>query len=248
MGTPFLALMLSLIAAAPAVHGQAPDSAQPSTPAATREEKRAMKVRTDKVRREARMGHNFLIGAGPVFCLEAPLVSQADTKVESPGLGISLGYRTQLKEKIGFKGESKFYLASTYVSAIRDSLGSPHVTNHPFSSFDGYKGQTVLIETLGSMVIGPFGRFTLDPGLGFTWIRHSLDSIGVTGDAGDFQVPLVRSLTTVDLSLAASMLLGKRDEYNLSVGEILGINTASAKDGFIQVFFGFSYAFQFPKG
>ena len=49
-------------------------------------------------------------------------------------------------------------------------------------------------------------------------------------------------------SIALSLLLGKKDEYGLGAGQILGFNPAGGSEILGQFYLNLSYAFKFPEG
>ncbi|MDB5047202.1 MAG: hypothetical protein JWO30_273 [Fibrobacteres bacterium] len=201
-----------------------------------------------EVRAQARSAHNLFIGIGPAISI-ATEFKENSTAFLSPGTGLSLGYRRHFRKRLGFKAESQIAFGPTY--ATFDSIVAPaNGRDESIVSSGGWGGQTILFNAGGALVIGPFGRFNFEPGLGVAWGRHTVDSIGVRGSAGDMKVSSERILTSVNYSVALSLLLGKKDEYDLGIGQILGFNLdpPGGPEFLGQFYLRLSYAFQFPDG
>lgn len=160
------------------------------------------------LRDSARRADNFYVGAG-FATTETSVYAGSDSEVtEQAGpLALWFGYRTHFLPMIGMRTGGFLHFGTT--EADRDVRGS--------SGWYGYQshgsaGMTWEIDAQAQAIFGPFGRFTLEPGVfyGFGW--HTADSIGF-GDAGAGTYAPRPRFSVAGGMLGASLFFGSQDQF-----------------------------------
>lgn len=150
-----------------------------------------------------------------------------------------LGYRNHISRKLGFKTALYYHTGMTTVS--RDY---PYVDSGYWRyQSHGSKGTTSGFEAMGQVVLGPLGRFAIEPGIAYGLGWHSAKAISLSGNGGDTYTPKPRFSTLAGV-VGASLYLGAHDQINpsgwISVGKVLGEEDAVV----FQLNIGFTVAFR----
>lgn len=266
---PAPAAVDSAAPAAPAAAAPAAASAAPDEPAldpglsprerlrrdrlanrdAIRAERRERRLAIHASRDSARRLDNFYFGAGLVRSqYEAFAGSDSVVTESSAPLGIWFGYRTHFARFLGFRAGGLAHFGSTEVThGEEDPVLFGTLSTYPVA---GSKGMTGEIDASAQAILGPFGRFAVEPGVyyGFGW--HTAKSIRLDGEYGygygypqRTYEPRPR-FSVAGVMLGASLFFGSRDQYNLigslSAGKALGSADATVSSAGI----GFNFAFQ----
>jgi hypothetical protein len=216
---------------------------------AIRAERRQRSLAIHASRDSARRLDNFYFGAGLVRSqYEAFSGSDSEVTESSAPLGIWFGYRTHFARFLGLRAGGLAHFGSTEVTrGEEDPVLFATLSSYPVA---GSKGMTGEIDASAQAILGPFGRFTVEPGVyyGFGW--HTATSIPLDSDYGygygypnRTYEPRPR-FSVAGMMLGASLLFGSRDQYNLvgmlSVGKALGSADATVSSTGL----GFTFAFQ----
>jgi hypothetical protein len=218
---------------------------------AIRAERRERIVAIRASRDSARRLDNFYIGVGLVRSqYEAFSGSDSEVTESSAPFGIWFGYRTHFARFMGLRAGGLAHFGSTEVArGEEDPVLFASLSSYPTA---GSRGMTGEIDASAQAILGPFGRFTVEPGVyyGFGW--HTAKSIPLDADYGynygygngpGTYEPRPR-FSVAGMMLGASLSFGNRDQYNLmgqlSVGKALGTAHATVSSTGL----GFSFAFQ----
>ncbi|HKP94113.1 MAG TPA: hypothetical protein VJ385_00010 [Fibrobacteria bacterium] len=223
----------------------------PRPPAdATRQEIREYRLAVRQARREmrdaARREDNIVIGIAPSY-IGITHDAGGDPRVEEalPVLGVTAAYRTHFKPKLGIKAGSQFFTGTSEVTWI-DRSANPYDYGYPEES-RGSRGSTYGINTSVQLILGPFGRFAIEPGAGITWGGRSADTVVLSGGAGDILYRQESHYSFYNGVLGASLFLGSRDQMNISPALIVGFSPARRDDVQFQFTLGLTYAFRIEK-
>jgi hypothetical protein len=205
------------------------------------ERRAAINVSRDSARRL----DNFYLGAGLVRA-QYSAYSGSDTEMteSSSPLGIWFGYRTHFARFLGLRTGGLVHFGSTQVvRGEEDPVLFSTLSSYPD---EGSNGMTFEIDASAQAILGPFGRFSVEPGVyyGFGW--HTAKSIPLTygyGSGSQVYQPRPR-FSVAGMMLGASLFFGNRDQFNLmgtlSVGKALGSADATVSSAGL----GFCFAFQ----
>lgn len=192
------------------------------------------------VRDSARRRDNLILGAGLSLQNIAYGWSDDTSDTETaPSLGLMLGYRNHIARKLGFKTALYYHTGMTTVN--REYPYGPY--GYSYRHSDGSKGTTSGFEAMGQAVLGPLGRFAIEPGIAYGLGWHSAKAISLSGYMNDTYTPKPR-FSTLAAVLGASLYLGAQDQINpsgwVSVGKVLGEDDAAV----FQLNLGFTVAFR----
>jgi hypothetical protein len=202
-------------------------------------------------RDSCRQRHHLLIGAklgfasiqhdGPIF----------DTLELDAAGGILAAYRTHFAPKLGIKIGTELLLGQTeQILLVHESLWEKHQGDANPDSAEYYQrevgetGVTFLIGPSAQLVIGPFGRFNIEPGAGFTWVVHTADNMEF---ATKRSYPLQKDWSFLEGILGASLYLGRRDQFEITGAIRVGMSPARPEMISTRINAGFGYAFDFPR-
>lgn len=256
--------------AAPPTTAPAASSAAPEAPALdpeppTRETRRRARIaerdaliaRRDAIRAErlerraviqaardsCRRLDNFYVGAGLVSSQYTAFAgSDSEATETSAPIGIWFGYRMHFARTFGYRIGGLAHFGPTEVERNRPDPYYP-MNGYGYHA-SGSRGMTGEIDASAQMILGPFGRFAIEPGVfyGFGW--HTAKSIPLDdGYAGLSYEPRPRYSVAGGM-LGISLFLGNRDQFCptglLSLGKALG----SADAMVFTAGLGFTFAFQ----
>jgi hypothetical protein len=194
------------------------------------------------VRDSARRRDNLILGAGLslqhiAFGWTDNTGDTTDTET-APSLGLMLGYRNHFSRKLGFKTALYYHTGVTTVE--REYETASWIYSNRSS---GSKGTTSGFEAMGQLVLGPLGRFAIEPGIAYGLGWHSAKAISLSGYTNDTYTPKPR-FSTLSAVLGASLYLGAQDQINpsgwVSVGKVMGEDDALV----FQMNLGFTVAFR----
>jgi hypothetical protein len=202
-------------------------------------------------RDSCRQRHHLLLGAkmgaasiqhnGPVF----------DTLELDFAAGILTAYRTHFAPKLGIKIGSEFLLGQTeQLLLVHESLWEKHLGDANPDSARYYQGEvgetgvTFLIGPSAQLVIGPFGRFNIEPGAAFTWVVHTADKMEF---ATKRSYPLQKDWSFVEGILGASLYLGSRDQLEIAGAVRVGISPSRPEMISTRINAGVGYAYEYPR-
>lgn len=175
------------------------------------------------VRDSVRRLGNFTIGAGLSIhglVFEKP-GDTVDTET-SPGVGLTMGYRSHMAPKLGMKTLLHYRTGFTMVERAYESGNLAYQDRET-----GIKGTTSGFDALAQVILGPLGRFAVEPGIAYAFGWHSAESIPLDlyGTGRDAYRPLPR-FTVVSAVMGATLYLGRYDHINptgyISVGKVIG--------------------------
>ncbi len=206
---------------------------EPPPTGASREEVREYrrKVNTQKLikRDEGRRRNNVFIGQ--FFSINTVLSKlendysdeTATLEISSASVGLLIGYRTHIAKKFGFKSSIQMAISPTMVSLVIDkSYTARNNTYIDFYTSNGSEGMTYTTEIKTNLIIGPFWRFAIEPGIGYSYVSYSDKTIYLEGDAGDGYMDLEPNLQFISALIDCSLMLGQADQWNINFGINLG--------------------------
>jgi hypothetical protein len=210
---------------------------------AYREERLQRRAAIRASRDSARRLDNFYLGAG-LASSQYAAHSGTDsefTETSSP-MGIWFGYRTHFARMLGLRVGGLAHFGSTEVE--RGSVDPIFPSSSYGYQASGSRGMTFEIDASAQAILGPFGRFTLEPGFfyGFGW--HTAKYIELDNGFGNPRYEPRPRFSVAGWMLGASLLFGSRDQFSptgqLAFGKALG----SADAAVFTMGLGFTFAFQ----
>ncbi|MEO7778531.1 MAG: hypothetical protein ABIY63_13445 [Fibrobacteria bacterium] len=189
----------------------------------------------------------WLLGGGPSLTLV--LMPEAAGNGGSfqllPALGVSLGYETHFLPELGIKAESRIFTGPTWINFdtdTSDQAGEIHT-----ESFSGGKGLTSGLSVSGQLVVGPFSKLVLEPGLGITNINRSHTILRLHSDAHTTDYRSEARQTLLHIMVGVGMYLGSHDQFKLDGLYKMGFIKDREASGAIQWELNLAYAFHFPS-
>lgn len=188
-------------------------------------------------------GKTLLIGGGPIFGFEMGFDDDTVRIFSEPALGISAGYRSRFGRKLGWQADAGlgFGVSTAQIWYNADDPVNER-TERGISDF-----VTVVMGTAG-LVIGPLWHLTIDPGIGFSYIKHTGDSVTVGKGSAALRIRTPDPVLRIDFQLAASLALGRKQAWMLTLWEHAGINPAEPFPIVLLPGIRFSRAFEFGGG
>ncbi len=164
-------------------------------------------------------GKTLLIGGGPIFGFEMGFDDDTVRIFSEPALAISAGYRSRFGRKLGWQADAGlgFGVSTGQILYNADDPVNER-TERGISDF-----VTVVTGTAG-LVIGPLWHLTIDPGIGFSYVKHTEDSVTLGKGAGALRIRTPDPVLRIDFQLAASLALGRKQAWMLTLWEHAGIN------------------------
>jgi hypothetical protein len=204
-------------------------------------------------RDSCRQRHHLLIGAKMGFVSVQDNGPLFDTLELDAAGGVLAAYRIHFAPKLGIKIGSEFLLGQTeQILLVHESVYEEHQDDANPDSAGYYErevgesGVTFLIGPSAQLVIGPFGRFNIEPGAAFTWVRHSAKTMEF-GTKGGRGYPLQKDWSFVEGILGASLYLGRRDQFEITGAVRVGVSPARPEMISTRMNAGFGYAYDFPR-
>jgi hypothetical protein len=220
---------------------------------ASREEIREYRIALKKHRQATRDGarreNNLMVGIAPsmnLFFHEADSNPHIDET--APCLGVNVAYRTHFFPKLGVKAGSQIFMGTSTVSSVHDTTYSEYGARYSdLRSSSGDIGTVYGFNTSVQGILGPFGRFALEPGVGLTWGGQSTDSVALSGEAGSSTYVPQGHFSYLNGILGASLFLGHRDQFNISPAVIVGFAQGTRDSFQVQFNLALTYAIRLPK-
>lgn len=168
----------------------------------------------------------------------APHTSKALGDVINPHMGVEIGYKTHISEELGFQFGSRFTLGYSYVYLNHqgDSLSS----NNNLRDGARFDGQSMGLEILANLIMGPLRVITLEPGIGFSKRFFTSNKVNLQTDSetqtyllpespmygfgsmGISVYPTYEQTTKVGLQVMLGVDFENRDSYMWQVGANIG--------------------------
>ncbi len=212
----------------------------------------AVKKERLAVRDSARREDNLVISVAPFFCtFNQGWNTEPTAKEDLVSLAFSLGYRTHFKNKLGIKAGAQFFTAETQITQYFHVPYAPGTSDYYGDGYEysssGSAGKTYGVNASAQAILGPFGRFALEPGLGVSWGGHTVDTVALSGDAGD-RIFVQRShFSYYSVILGGALYLGGRDEFSISPSLSMGYQPGASGSTMFQGGVALGYAIQLPK-
>ncbi len=207
-----------------------------------------IRQRVAEVRDSSRRAGHLLVGlVGAYHATEIDSGDHIHVQIADPFGGILVGYRKHFMRGLGWQMSSQILVGKTRVDFSEDS--SSRASNYYYSdyqyethTFAENPGTTTVVNTMANLILGPMGRFTLEPGLGFTWGSNSADQVVLQFSDGPQAMPLRKHFSYYDLALGASVYLGKTDRHVLHAGLIGGRDIAKPQEWHYEFNVGYQFA------